>query len=197
MTVIAFLLSGLAGWAYLETVGRVILPGVTVWIAWYFVVLTIFSHQAFRSKNEAIRAAAIVMICSFLAAHVIWNASYWPIAAQSLKNIVVASTLLLVGYGFRSRIVFLAAFLHLLIVGVGFMADLGFMFGGKRPMQFLAWSFPDVSAGLQHAALMVLSLGCHRHQNARVGDYPRHEPIRIMGGMATMAKVHKDQGEAA
>jgi len=187
VTALAFLIGGALAWLHFEILGRVIAPGVTVWIAWYAAVLAALAFHAWRSGDKGARTAALVMLVSFLAAHLIWNASAWPIAAHSLKNIVVASALFAVALAFQSRNIFLAGALHLAIVGVGAASDLGFIFGSKRPMQFIAWSFPDVSAGLQHAALMVLSLGTRQHENASLEHDSGYGGIRGVFGVAALA----------
>lgn len=187
MTLLAFLSGGLFGWLHFETLGRIVAPGVTVWIGWYGLVLAALMFETWRSRQPALRAASAVMLASFIAAHVIWNASFWPVAAHSLKNIVVATILIGIASAYSSRAIFVAAFIHLAIVGVGFAADFGVLFGGKRPLQFLAWSFPDVSAGLQHAALLVLAIGCRQQQSVDLELDPRHGDLRGLGGLAAVA----------
>jgi len=187
MTALTFLIGGALAWLHFEIVGRVIAPGVTVWIGWYAVVLAALAFHAWRSRDKGTRAAALIMLASFLAAHLIWNASAWPIAAHSLKNIVVAAGLFAVALAFQNRIIFLAGALHLAIVGIGAASDLGFIFGGKRPMQFIAWSFPDVSAGLQHAALLVLSLRNREREGASVERDSGYGGFRWVSGVASVA----------
>lgn len=187
MTLLAFMIGGAAAWLHFETLGRVVAPGVTVWIGWYGLVLAALVLEAWRSRQPAPSLAALTMLASFLAAHVIWNASLWPIAAHSLKNIVVATVLIGIASSYSSRAVFVAAFIHLAIVAVGFAADFGVLFEGRRPMQFIAWSFPDVSAGLQHAALLVLALGTREREGAAVGLHPRSGGHRGAYGLATVA----------
>lgn len=187
MTLLAFLTGGLFGWLHFETIGRVVAPGVTVWIGWYGLVLAALLFEAWRSRLPALRLAALVMLASFLAAHVIWNASPWPTAAHSLKNIVVATVLIGIASSYFSRAVFVAAFIHLAIVAVGFAADFGILFEGRRPMQFIAWSFPDASAGLQHAALLVLALGTREREDVALGLHSRSGDHRGAYGLATVA----------
>ena len=196
MTLLAFLIGGLFGWIHFETLGRIVAPGVTVWIGWYGLVLAALIFEAWRSRLPALRLAALTMLASFIAAHVIWNASLWPLAAHSLKNIVVATMLIGIASSYFSRAVFVAAFIHLAIVAVGFAADVGILFEGRRPMQFIAWSFPDVSAGLQHAALLVLALGTREREDAAVGLHPRSGDHRGAYGLAAVA-VRKNSGKEA
>ena len=195
MTLLAFLSGGLFGWLHYETLGRIVVPGITVWIGWYGLVLAALCYEAGRSRLPSIMASASVMLASFIAAHVIWNASAWPIAAHSLKNIVVAVALIFIAYSMASKAVFTAAFIHLAIVAVGFAADFGLMFEGRRPMQFIAWSFPDVSAGLQHAALLVLSLGTRERENAGLGHHSGSGDYRGAFGLARVA-MHPRKGES-
>ena len=54
-------------------------------------------------------------------------------------------------------------------------------------MQFIAWSFPDVSAGLQHAALLVLAIGTREREDAAVGLHPRSGDHRGAYGLAAVA----------
>ena len=187
MTLFAFLLGGAAGWLHYNLIGRVIAPGLSVWVAWYGLVLVALMFDAWRSGKPAVRSASIVMLASFVAAHVIWNASAWPVAAHSLKNIVVAVALMSVAAAYSSRAVFVAAFTHLAIVAVGFMAEFGVLFEGKRPAQFIAWSFPDVSAGLQHAALIVLALGTREREGVAMEHHPRSGDHRGAYGLASVA----------
>jgi len=187
MTALTFLIGGALAWLHFEIVGRVVAPGITVWIGWYAVVLAALAFHAWRSRDKGTRASALIMLASFLAAHLIWNASAWPIAAHSLKNIVVGAGLFAVALAFQNRIIFLAGAIHLAIVGIGAASDLGFIFGGKRPMQFIAWSFPDVSAGLQHAALLVLSLRNREREGASMEHHSGHGSFRWVSGVASVA----------
>lgn len=195
MTPLAFLISGALAWTHYETLGRIVTPGVTVWIAWYGLVLAALCYEAGQSRRPAIIASACVMLASFVAAHVIWKASAWPIATHSLKNIVVAVALLFIAYSFSNRSIFIAGCIHISIIAVGFAADFGLIFEGRRPMQFIAWSFPDVSAGLQHAALLVISLGTREREKSAVGLYSGYGDRRGALGMARMA-VHPRQSGA-
>jgi len=187
MTLLAFLSGGLFGWLHFETIGRTVAFGVTVWIGWYGLVLAALVFEAWRSRLPGPRAASLVMLASFIAAHVIWNASLWPIAAHSLKNIVVATMLIGIAAAYSNRTVLVAAFIHLAIVAVGFGADFGVLFEGRRPMQFIAWSFPDASAGPQHAALLVLALGTREREDVALGLHSRSGDHRGAYGLATVA----------
>lgn len=187
---VAFVTTGVISWLHFETLGRVIVPGLTVWVAWYAAVLVALVYVAARSGDAAVRAGASIMVASFLAAHVIWNGSAWPIAAQCLKNIAVASALVMAALAFSSKALLAAAVVHLAIVGIGAATDLGLILTAKRPMQFLAWSFPDISAGLQHAALIVVSLGAARLQGLGLVNHPRPGADRWRAGMARQA-VHQ------
>lgn len=172
-----FVVAGLVAWAHYEMIGRAIMPGLSVWVAWYAAVLLSLAWLAVRSGEPSVRAGAAIMVASFLAAHVIWNMSAWPIAAQSIKNIAVAAMLLMAALALFSWSLVIAASIHLVIVAVGAAADLGLVLNTPRPVQFVAWSFPDVSAGLQHAALIVISFGAARSEDSDlVGDSgPDHD----------------------
>lgn len=185
-----FVAAGALAWLHFETLGRIIMPGITVWIAWYFAVLLALIYVAARSGDASTRAGAVIMAASFLAAHVIWNGSAWPIATQCLKNIAVASALVMAALVFSSKALLAAAVIHLAIVVIGAATDLGLILTAKRPMQFLAWSFPDISAGLQHAALVVVSLGAARREGLGLVDHSRPGADRWNAGFARQA-VHQ------
>lgn len=169
MTLITFGVAGFFAWLHFTFLGRVIMPGLTVWVAWYAAVLFSLIVLAVRRGDAAMRAGAAIMLASFAAAHLIWNASAWPIATHSLKNIAVASALVLAALAFSSRTLLIAAGLHLALVAIGAATDLGLILTGKRPLQFIAFAFPDVSAGFQHAALIILSFGAARSQAVDLG----------------------------
>jgi len=192
VTLLAFPIAGFLAWLHFVTIGRVIVPGVTVWIGWYGVVLAALIWQSWRSASPPMRAGAAIMAASFIAAHVIWNASAWPLATHSLKNIVVAVMLFGAAYAMRSRWLAIAGALHIVIIGFAFAADIGMAFGGRRPPNFIAWSFPDVSAGLQHAALMVCSLGSREHQGVNMELHHRSGGYHRNFGMARV-EVHPDE----
>jgi hypothetical protein len=181
----AFLAAGAMAWAHFEMLGRVVFPGLTVWVAWYGAVLLALALAAWRSDSPAMKVGAAIMAVSFLSAHVIWNGSAWPIAAQCLKNIVVACALIGAAIALHSRALAAAAALHLVIVAIGAAVDLGLILQGRRPLQFLAWSFPDISAGLQHAALVSIGFGdAARSEDDSVVRDPRSGADRSAHGLA-------------
>lgn len=150
--------------------------------------LATMAYQIVRRKDQGAVVISAVMIVSFLSAHSIANFSGLIIPAQSLRFIVVATALLLLVFSVYPRWqIAVAASIHLAIVAVGFAADFGVLFEGRRPMQFIAWSFPDVSAGLQHAALLVLALGTHKREDVAMGLHPRPGGRRGAYGLATVA----------
>jgi len=185
-----FIAAGALAWAHFELVGRVILPGLTVWVAWYAAALFALIMAAWRSGSVEMRFGAAVMAASFCASHLIWQASLMPIPAQCLKNIAVSGVLVSGAVILFSRSLIIAAGLHLVIVVIGAAVDLGFLMQGKRPMQFIALSFPDVSAGIQHAALISIGAGRYfERESSALGGYSGFGRFSSASGLASMADV--------
>jgi len=187
LVILSFFFIGWAAWLHYEALGPVVLGSIRVWPLWMGLVVLALIAQSARSRDASRIVPAIIMGLAFIAAHVIWNLSAMPIAAQSIKNVSVAALLLCLTPIFPRWQIFAAAGLHLAIVAFGFAADNGLVFEGRRPMQFIAWSYPDVSAGLQHAALMVLSLGTRQHENASLEHDPGYGCFRGVFGVAALA----------
>jgi hypothetical protein len=190
MAALAFILSGAAMWAHFELIGPAVVSGVPilrVWPIWYAIVLAVACWTMIHRKDDGAWPVSATLIGSFLAAHFVANFSSMVIPTQAIRFISVAAILMMIGIAFPRWQIFAAAGLHLAIVAFGFAADNGFIFGGKRPMQFIAWSYPDVSAGLQHAALLVLSLRNREHQGASVEHHSGYGGLRGVFGMAALA----------
>lgn len=156
LAAITFPLAGLAAWAHHELAGRVVVPGtgLTVWRAWYAAVLLAALIDVLRARDSGLRAVWVVLALSWLASFMAWDLSARPLEDNALRMLVVMGGLLIVSI--RPATAAIVA-LHGAVIICAYLTARGLMPGpSARPKVFLAWSFPDISAGLQHAALIVL-----------------------------------------
>ena len=158
MTIAAFLIGGAAAWAHFHWLGWKVAAGLTVWVAWMGLVSIAALIDAIRSREAWRINAALVLLIAFVASNLIWQAAMLTLETQALKNVAVSGALVMIALVWRAQPPLVAMVLYALCIAAAMLKQSGLMFDGRRPLQFIAWSYPDVAAGLQHAALLALSL---------------------------------------
>lgn len=156
LTAIAFPAAGLAAWTHYEFLGRVVVPGTgfTVWRAWYAAVLLAALVDVLRARDSELRGVWAVLALSYLASFMSWDLSSRPLEDNALRMLAVMGGLLIVSIRPATAMVVI---LHGAVIICAYLTTRGLIPApAARPRAFLAWSFPDISAGLQHASLMVL-----------------------------------------
>lgn len=152
-----FILGGAAAWAHYALIGRAVAGPFTVWNLWYLAVLVACLIDILRHRDRDLRGIWVVLALSYMASYMTWDASSRPQLDNALRMIAVGGSLLLIS---TRPAVALAACLHTVVVLAAFAAYQIDIIPThiERPRVFLAWSFPDISAGLQHASLVAIAL---------------------------------------
>lgn len=156
LTAIAFPVAGLAAWAHYEFLGRIVVSGTgfTVWRAWYAAVLLAALVDVLRARDAELRGVWTVLALSYLASFMSWDLSSRPLEDNALRMLAVMGALLIVSLRPATALIVI---LHGAIIICAYLTTRGLIPApAARPRAFLAWSFPDISAGLQHASLIVL-----------------------------------------
>jgi hypothetical protein len=152
-SLITFFVAGFAAWAHYELAGRVVISGTpfTVWRCWYAAVLLACLYDVLRAKDIELRSVWCIMLFSYVASFMTWDMSARPLEDNALRMIIVMAAALIVTM--RTEVVLLVG-LHGAIIFAAYLASAGVL--PKRTAGFLVWSFPDISAALQHVSLILL-----------------------------------------
>lgn len=183
LAALTFPLAGLAAWAHYEFLGRVVVPGtgLTVWRVWYAAVLIAALVDVLKLRDSELRAAWAVLALSYLASFMTWDLSARPLEDNTLRMLAVMGGLLIVSV--RPALA-PAVILHGAIILCAYLTSRGLIPGpASRPQSFLAWSLPDISAGLQHVAL--ITLGCAPLARDRILDWG--DRVRSLAGRPRLA----------
>jgi hypothetical protein len=187
VTIAAFIIGGALAWLHFETFGPVIIYGIKVWVAWMGAVTIALIWQSWRLRDRDIMVAGCVLFASYILANFTWVFSSTPLITHSARNVLVALIMLMIAIK-SWRLIFLAPVaLYVAIVIAAALTEAKILFNWPRPDTFLALSYPDIAAGFQHAALLVLSLGTRQHENASLERDPGYGGIRGVFGMAAVA----------
>jgi hypothetical protein len=179
-SLITFFVAGLAAWMHFHLLGRVVVAGTpfTVWRCWYAAVLLACLWDVLKAKDAELRSVWCIMLFSYVASFMTWDLSARPLEDNALRMIIVMALALIVSA--RAEVVLLIA-LHGAVIFAAYLASAGVL--PKRTAGFLVWSFPDISAALQHASLIVI--GGYTVARSRVLDWRAgNRPMAYSGGMA-------------
>ena len=196
MTIAAFILGGALAWLHFEAWGPVVAPHARVWVVWMGVVTLALVIQAWRGRDHAVMVAGAVLFASYVIANFTWVFSREPLMAHSARNVLVALVLLVIAVKSGRRIFVAPMALYIAVVAAAALTEAKIIFYWPRPNTFLAWSYPDFAAGLQHAALLALSLGTRERQDAGVGLHSGSGDYRGAFGLARVA-VHPRKDESS
>ena len=186
---LTFVVAGALAWLHYVTRGAVVGMGFTVWTAWFCAVLMACGADCIRAKDRQLLLAWGVMALGWLASMLAWKISANPLVDLTIKNLLVIAALLLVC--FRPEMG-LSAIAHGLIIFVAYLASIGAIpSAGQRPKAFIAWSYPDIATGLQHASLIIIG-GLGSAQNAVLGWCNRG---RSVASSARVPVLQKAAGE--
>jgi hypothetical protein len=187
---ITFLSAGFLAWAHYATLGFKVGMGLTVWTAWMLAVLIAAGIDCYRLRGRQLMQAWAVLAISWVAAMTTWAMSGNHLVDFTLKNLAVMAALLLIA--FRPETV-LPALLHGVIILVAYLTSRGVIpSSGQRPRVFLAWSHPDISAGLQHASLLFMG-GYTLARNYLLGLRSGDRPLAVDYGSARVARVESKE----
>ncbi|MGL4280518.1 MAG: hypothetical protein ACRCS0_09135 [Albidovulum sp.] len=168
------------------------LPGLTVWQAWYAIVTLAVALVALVRRDDALKWAATIFAANFVASNMIWAASFAPLPTQAAKNITIAVALFAVAAVYRRAPIAIAGGLHIVIVMLAAATDLALIQWGKRPASFLAWSYPDIAAGIGHAGMVLSTWRAGAWQGRFMGLDPRSWVHSIGGGFRSVAAARKE-----
>lgn len=196
MTLAAFILGGALAWLHFEIWGPIIVPGISVWIAWMGVVSLALGWQSWRTRDLVMIAISVILFISYVVANFTWVFSPTPIMTHSARNVLVAGILFVIFATYVRWQIAVAALLYASIVGFAFAAERKWLFGDGRSATFIAWSYPDVAAGLQHAALLFLSIPDRERESTtlardRASRY-RGNGLGLQGAAASKAEVGRE-----
>jgi hypothetical protein len=182
---LTFIIAGFAAYWHFMALGWKVGAGFTVWTAWFCAVLIASGVDAWRSKDDEIRAAWLVMAVAWLASMLTWKISPNPLIDLTLKNLAVMAALLMIA---RRPETGVSAMLHGVVVLCAYLATQGVIpTAAQRPKVFIAWSYPDIAAALQHLSLMVIGgYGYLRSAFLDTGDNRGHMPLG--GSVASHAR---------
>jgi hypothetical protein len=176
---ITFPIAGIVAAIHYSAIGPKVGLGLTVWTAWFLAVLLAAGADAARARDRELGLAWAVMAMAWLAALLAWKISADPLIDLTLKNIIVMTLLLIVT---RRPETALAVAAHGVVILAAYMAARGVIpSAGQRPRQFIAWSYPDIAAGLQHASLILLG-GYSGARSLVLGWRDRRRPVAAARG---------------
>jgi hypothetical protein len=151
---ITFVIAGIAAAAHYALIGRVVGGGWTVWQVWSTCTCVASLCDVWRLRDVELRIAWLVMALAWAASLFIWRISPDPLVDLAAKNLIVMLALSAVS---PKREVMICVALHGTTIAFAFLAAYGLIpSSAQRPRAFLAWSYPDIASGLQHAAFIVL-----------------------------------------
>ena len=185
---LTFVAAGIAAWLHYELAGRIVISGTgfTVWRAWYLAVLLAAMIDVLRLRDKELRAAWVVLALSYVASFMTWDLSARPLVDNALRMIIVMAALLFVCFRIETR---LAAIFHGLVIFFAYLAYSGVIpSSGQRPRAFLAWSYPDIAAGLQHVSLVILG-GVTVARSALLGWSSRRGHVADVGSSPVLQKA--------
>ena len=163
---VTFVISGLLAWWHYTALGRVVFGPWTVWNFWFCSVVIAAGIDALRTKDRDLALAWAIQAVAFVVSLTVWKISANPLVDLTVKNLIVMAALLLVCFRIETG---LSAILHGVVIFAAYLAASGVIpSSGQRPRAFLAWSYPDIAAGLQHASLIIIG-GLGAAQNAVLG----------------------------
>jgi hypothetical protein len=184
---VTFIIGGLCAWWHYGAIGRVVFGPWTIWNFWFCAVVIAAGVDALRTKDRDLALAWAIQAIAFVVSLTVWKISANPLVDLTIKNLIVMAALLLVCFKPETG---LSAILHGLVILAAYLAAIGVIpSAGQRPRAFLAWSYPDIAAGLQHLSLIIIG-GLGAAQNAVLGWGHRR------GLMAASAGVPVLQTEA-
>lgn len=160
--------------------------GFTVWTAWFFAVLIAAGVDCWRSRDRELQLAWAVMAIAWVASMLAWKVSSVPLVDLTVKNIVVMALLLTIAFRPETAV---PALLYGLVILAAYLAAIGYIPSvAARPRQFLAFSYPDIAAGLQHVSLILLAGPWLRHVLGDHTDNRRGADLVGVKGLPISAK---------
>lgn len=189
LALVVFPLAGALAALHYATLGARVGLGLTVWTAWFLAVLLAAGLDTARSRDRELLRAWLVMAAGWCASMVTWTISADPLVDLTIKNLAIMAALLVVAFRPETA---LAALLHGVVILAAYGAARGVLPSSvARPRQFLAWSYPDIAAGLQHAAL--LTLGGYRPCRSLVLGW-RDRRRSLADGLRSAGAAREAQG---
>lgn len=193
ISAITFPLAGLAAWAhYRFGPGAVVAPAVTVWVGWFFLVLLASGLDAARAEDGPSIAAWGVMAAGWFVSMLTWRVSANPLLDLAAKNLLLAALLIGIAAWSARPLLYAIAFAHLALIAVAFLSARGLVPGpAQRPRQFIAYSYPDIAAGIQHVCLIALG-GFAGGQPAWVDRFRRMGVRPVAGNAGRSSGASRD-----
>lgn len=150
MTAIAFLISGVVAALWFEVVGRTVVGPLTVWLAWWLIPFGIGGWYVWNQGSWRSKIGWAFLLIFFATGQFLWSNGA---SALSRAWLHAAMALAFAGIGSRSSHI-QVSYLFILAVGIDFMAYCNAF--PPRPKVFIAWAYPDLLAGVSHAATIIL-----------------------------------------
>lgn len=206
MTIAAFILGGALAWLHFEVWGPTIAPGLRVWVAWMGLVTLALIWQSWRARDNAAMVAGVILLMSYVAANFTWSvyqevkhiADVTALQAHAARNLVVAVLLFLLAITYWRALFLIAGVLYLSLIFIAVAVDQKVILDWPRSPTFLAWSYPDIAAGLQHAALLVISFGVRKREGVDLGrDYRSGDNSGALGFARVAVHPKREDGAEA
>jgi hypothetical protein len=192
-TVITFFISGVLAWTHLNFVSWQVYGSITVWRAWFAATLIACVVEAAKSNNKSLQACACMMVISFLISLISWSSSnvIWPENAFRFSALILGLTAVLVTSQPERRTDFAiigCIISHFIIIMAAFatyemhiIADhISRIKNHKSPL--IAFTFPDISAGLQYVCLLLIGISSNGKATPMVFS-DRYERVLSLSGI--------------
>lgn len=154
MTAIAFVTSGVLGAIWYAVFGNTVISGLTVWQAWWWIPFLVAGFYVVKARE--IRA-----IVGWLGLAVFWflGLYMWAAAASYLERAFLhAAMMTLFAFLADRQSQLWISGLFLAAIGIDFLAYNGLLTPAVlRAPGFVSWSYPDLLAGVSHAATIILA----------------------------------------
>lgn len=188
IAIAGFVIGGLASWAHLVFIGPVTALGLRVWPLWFVATaIGLAISVAYHRPQWGVVVLAVITTAILLGNLTIPLVEH-KVAAQAVKSALVGFLLVWAAAHFRAAPVFIAALLFLAVAPVGLLSFWmpNMLPHAVRMPHLVAWSFWDISAGLQHVGLIALSLGS---VSAELASSDAHRSFGASVGPASVARM--------
>lgn len=154
MTAVVFIAAGVLAALWYYGVGYAVGLGLTVWTAWYLSVLLTTGFFILRSGDASAKRSWVVLVAFWVAAQILWS-HHEPHIVRAVLHILLAAWFVAVATRLSDLAissVFCVAVLVDLLTYLGILPD-----SGQRPSGFVEFAYPDILAGISHAATILLA----------------------------------------
>jgi hypothetical protein len=175
MTAIAFIVMGAISFFWYTWMGRVVIGPLTVWMIWWMIPFFVAGWYIWREGGTMTKCAWLVMAAYAITSQLAW-ATNSPYLARAVSHVLVAW--FFARFATRTSHLWISI-IFLFAVEFDLMAYLEIIPSSfSRGVGFVRFAYPDLLAGVSHAASIILASpfdgGSRRRDwaNNRVGHNP-------------------------